>query len=118
MPAGLDLMKRLHCLAVVAEVDAFGEHVHRPKLVEIEHELLVRCGEAAFEPTRGMQHEVRARQHRRQKRLRALVSRLRVRDLRGAERAAGAKRHVHPPRKLARAEDRYRRLWRAEGWRA
>ena len=56
--------------------------------------------------------------HRRQQRLGALIGRLRVRDLRGAERAAGAERHVHAPRELAGAEDRERRLRRAEGRRA
>ena len=78
MPARLDLMERLHRLAVVRKVDALGEHLHRAKLIEVEHEFFVRSGEAAFEPARGMQHEIGARQHRRQKRLRAFVSRLRV----------------------------------------
>src|SRR5580698_10169444 len=101
MPTRLDLMEGLHRLAIVAKVDAFGEHVHCAKLIEVEYEFLIGRGEAAFEPASGMQHEVGARQHRRQKRLRALISRLRVRDLRGAERAAGAEGHVHPSSKLA-----------------
>ena len=118
MPAGLDLMERLHRLPIVAEVDALGEHMHGAELVEIHHEFLVRGREPALQPAGGVQHEIRARKHRRQQRLRALIGRLRVGNLGGAERAAGAERHVHAPRELARAIDRQRRLRRAEGRRA
>jgi hypothetical protein len=59
-------------------------------------------GEPALQPARRVQHEVDARHHGRQQRLRALVGGLRVGQLGGAERAAGAERHPEPPRELPR----------------
>ena len=70
------------------------------ELVDVHHEFLVAGGETALEPAGRMQHEIGAGKDRRVQRVGAFVGRLRIRNLGGAQRAAGAERQAEPPREL------------------
>ena len=95
-----------------------GEHMHDAELVGVHDELLVGRGEAALHPAGGVKDEIRAGMDGRDQRLGALIGGLRIGDLGGAERAAGAERHVAAPGELAGAVDGECRFGRAEGRRA
>jgi hypothetical protein len=113
--AGRDFLEGLHRLAVLAQVDASGQHMHHAELVAIHHEFLIGRGQPAFHPARRVEHEIRAGMKGWNERLRAFIGRLGVGDLRGAQAAASPKRQAQPSRKLRRSIDCQRRLRRAEG---
>ena len=54
---------RVERLAVLGQVDALRTRLHHPALVGVEDELLVADRQPAFEPARGVEHEVDPGQH-------------------------------------------------------
>ncbi len=107
--------ERVERLAVLGQVDPLAERVPHAELVGVEDELLVAHREPALEPAGGVEHEVRAGEHRRLHRVRRLVRRLRVGDLRRGQRSAGAERHAEPPGECCHDVEDERRLGRSEG---
>ena len=99
-------------------VDALREGVPRRRLVDVEDELLVSHREAALEPAGRVEHEVDAPEHRRLHRVRRLVGRLGVGDLRRGQGAAGAERHTESPGERRHHVEDQRRLGGAERRRA
>ena len=118
MAARPDLPDRIHGLTVRSHVHAFAKPLLHAQLVYVHHEFLVAGYQPALEPAGRMQHEIRAREHRRVQRIRAFIGGLRIRDLGGAKRSAGAERQPEPARKLCRAIGDERGLRRPEGRRA
>ncbi len=118
MPAWTDFAQRVERLAVGGHIDALQQYAEHAGLVGVHDELLVAHRKAALEPAGRVQHEVDAGKRRRLQRIRRLVGGLRIRDLRGTQGAAAAKRHAEPPRQRADRVDDQAGLRRAEGRRA
>ena len=116
--AGADFADGIERLAARAHVHAARQCLHHRELVDVHHELLIARDEPAFEPARGVRHEVDAGEQGRQQRVRALVRGLRIGRLGRAKRSAAAAGHAEASRQLRRGEDHLRRFGRAEGRRA
>ena len=110
--------ERFERLPVLRQVDAPAERVPHPELVCVEDELLVAHCEPALEPAGCVQDEVRAAEHGRLHRVRGLVRRLRVGDLRRGQRSAGAERDAETPCERGHDVEDERRLRRPERWSA
>src|SRR5690606_17266765 len=82
MSARTNFAQGIHRLPVLAEVDPLGQRMQDTELIRIEHELLIARDQPPFEPAASMQHEVYTPQQRRLQRVRTLISRLRIRQLR------------------------------------
>src|SRR5579863_3293602 len=113
MPSGTNLCNRLdadllrRCRYRLKELREHLQHL------DVENEFLGRGGQSAFEPARGMQHEVTATEKRAPQTHLRLVHRLCVGCVRG-RRTRAAPRCTDPPGELARAEGRLGVFGRAE----
>ena len=74
--SGPDLPNGVHRLTILRKVDAFRELLRHAELVDIHHEFFIGRDQAAFEPSRRMQHEVRAGKKCRIERIGTLVGSL------------------------------------------
>ena len=116
--AGLVREEGVERLPVLREVHALAERVPHAELIGVEDELLVAHREPALEPAGGVENEVRAAEDGRLHRVRRLVCRLCVRDLRRGERPARAEGNTEPARERGHDVEDECRLGRAEGRRA
>ena len=116
--AGSDLAHRIERLAVGGQIHAGEQRVHHAGLVGVHDEFLVAHGEAALEPAGGVQHEVDARETGGEQGVGRFERRLRIRDLRGAQAAAGAERNSQAARERGHGIEHQRRFRRAERRRA
>ena len=104
----------VHRELLLAHPDPAGEDVEHPQELEVEHELLVRGGEAALQPPGGVHHEVAAADHRRPQRVGRLGRRLEVEGVRRAQAAAAAVRQPVAAGEEAAGEGAEDRLGRPE----
>ena len=118
MPAGRNLVKRLHRLRGFRKIDALNEAHHGRAAVGIHDDLLIPRGQQPFEAAGRVDDEIHPRQRRAHQLRLAFIARLRVRHLGRGQRTDRMEGQAQPVGQRLGAHLELRPLRRAKGRRA